>query len=224
MPKPPETRLTTRPWKQTEREREKKSVEWRQTKVSHDSSWGWKLAVTREDFGRPSAEKERGRARWGRCKTGDFRASKRDDPIVVVLQQPTARMHYASRGKWTDVKCLSRGHAASVNLMRPAQKEREPTDEWPNERCASELEISQKRFRALPPRSNAPICRASIDSDSEAYSAPPRFCSLRSETNKKSEILGQRRSRICFAIWEISEWIWRIKSASLIFISRRTSL
>lgn len=26
-----------------------------------------------------------------------------------ILQQPHGHMHYASRGKWTDVKCLSRG-------------------------------------------------------------------------------------------------------------------
>lgn len=96
----------------------------------------------------PSSEKERERERWKQRGLSNERARRPSRPLI--LQQPTAAciMQVVGNGRTRNV---CRADAASgVNLMRPAQKEREPSNEWPNERCTSGLrdfpeEISKYR-------------------------------------------------------------------------------
>lgn len=131
-----------------------------------------------QDFDRLTEAGERKRKR--EMSKGDFQTSKRD-----VLQQPTTAciMQVVGNGRMRNV---CRADAASeVNLMRPTQKEREQTNEWPNERCASGLrdfpeEISKRRRLG-----RAPIWTT----DRFALDLLVRFRSLQSETSKKPEIL-----------------------------------
>jgi len=130
-------------------------VERRQTKVSRDSSRGWKAAVTHG----PGFRLADRRTRRDKCK-GDFERATSSSSSSSSSKQPAAAciMQAVGNGRTRNV-CrmnvlvtpappLHRG----VNLMRPAQKGWEPTNEWPNERCAAGLrdfpeEISKHRRR-----------------------------------------------------------------------------